>query len=98
MVRLAFGAEVVLTIPLLQRLSLALPGAFAMTVMGSVYAAWRRQRQVLWILAGAFLVSLVLNVMWIPTMGVLAPATVSPLIYTLAAVAMAIGIAVAADR
>ena len=98
MVRLAFGAEFVLTIPLLQRLSLALPGAFAMTVMGSVYAAWRRQRQVLWILGGALLVSLALNIMWIPTMGVLAPATVAPLIYMLAAVAMAIGIAVAAEH
>jgi len=98
LVRLAFGAEFALTVPLLQRLSFALPGAFAMTVMGSVYAAWRRQRQVLWILAGALLVSLALNVMWIPTMGALAPASVAPLIYTLAAVAMAIGIVVVADH
>jgi len=36
-------------------------------------------------------------VMWIPTLGALAPATVAPLIYTLAAAAMGIGIAVAAD-
>jgi O-antigen/teichoic acid export membrane protein len=69
-----------------------------MTVMGSVYAAWRRQRRVLWVLGGALLVSLALNVMWIPTLGALAPATVAPLIYTLAAVAMGIGIAVSRDN
>ena len=98
LVRLAFGAEFSSTISLLQRLSLALPGAFAMTVMGSVYAAWRRQRQVLLILGGALLLSVALNVMWIPTMGAFAPATVAPLIYTLAAAAMAIGIAVPVER
>ncbi len=81
-----------LAVPLLQRLSLALPGAFAMMVMGSVYAAWRRQRRVLWILGGALLGSLTLNVMWIPSMGVSAPATVAPLVYTLTAAAMALGI------
>ena len=92
LVRLAFGANFAPAVPLLQRLSLALPGAFAMTVMGSVYAAWRLQRRVLWILGGALLGSLTLNVMWIPSMGVSAPATVAPLVYTLTAVAMALGI------
>jgi O-antigen/teichoic acid export membrane protein len=92
LVRLAFGTDFEPAVPLLQRLSLALPGAFAMTVMGSVYAAWRRQRRVLWILGGALLGSLALNVMWIPSMGVSAPATVAPLVYTLTAVAMALGI------
>ena len=94
-VRLAFGAEFGSTTPLLQRLVFALPGAFAMTLMGSIYAAWRRQRQVLWILAGALLLSVALNVMWIPAMGAMAPATVTPWIYTLAAVAMALGLVVA---
>ena len=94
LVRLAFGADFGPAAPLLQRLSLALPGAFAMTVMGSVYAAWRRQRRVVWILSGALLGSLALNVMWIPSMGVSAPATVAPLVYTLAAAAMALGIVV----
>ena len=94
-VRLAFGAEFGSTTPLLQRLVFALPGAFAMTLMGSINAAWRRQRQVLWILAGALLLSLALNVMWIPAMGAMAPATVTPWIYTLAAVAMALGLVVA---
>jgi len=92
LVRLAFGADFAPAVPLLQRLSLALPGAFAMTVMGSVYAAWRLQRRVLWILSGALLGSLALNVMWIPSMGVSAPATVAPLVYTLTAAAMALGI------
>jgi O-antigen/teichoic acid export membrane protein len=92
LVRIAFGANFAPAVPLLQRLSLALPGAFAMMVMGSVYAAWRRQRRVLWILGGALLASLTLNVMWIPSMGVSAPATVAPLVYTLTAVAMALGI------
>ena len=94
LVRLAFGADFAPAVPLLQRLSLALPGAFAMTVMGSVYAAWRRQRRVVWSLSGALLASLTLNVMWIPTMGVSAPAAVAPLVYTLAAVAMVLGIVV----
>jgi len=31
--------------------------------------------------------------MWIPSMGVSAPATVAPLVYTLTAAAMALGIA-----
>ncbi len=92
LVRIAFGADFSPAVPLLQRLSLALPGAFAMMVMGSVYAAWRRQRRVLWILGGALFGSLTLNVMWIPSMGVSAPATVAPLVYTLTAVAMALGI------
>jgi len=92
LVRIAFGTDFAPAVPLLQRLSLALPGAFAMTVMGSVYAAWRRQRRVLWILGGALLGSLTLNVMWIPSMGVSAPATVAPLVYTLTAAAMALGI------
>ena len=97
LVRLAFGAEFAPAVPLLERLALALPGAFAMTVMGSVYAAWRRQRQVLWILGGALLGSVALNVIWIPRIGVSAPATVAPLVYTLTALAMAVGILVFKD-
>jgi O-antigen/teichoic acid export membrane protein len=94
LVRLAFGADFAPAVPLLERLVLALPGAFAMTVMGSIYAAWRRQRQVLWILAGALLGSLALNIMWIPSMGVSAPAAVAPLVYSITALAMAFGILV----
>jgi hypothetical protein len=90
----SIGTDFAPSVPLLQRLSLALPGAFAMTVMGSFYAAWRRQRRVVWILSGALLGSLVLNVMWISSMGVSAPATVAPLVYTLAAAAIALGIVV----
>jgi len=92
LVRFAFGTEFAQTVPLLQRLSLALPGAFAMTLMGSVYAAWRRQTQVVWILGGALLGSVTLNALLIPSMGVSAPAFVAPFVYTLAAVAMAFGI------
>jgi O-antigen/teichoic acid export membrane protein len=68
-----------------------------MTVMGSVYAAWRRQRRVLWILGGALLGSVALNVIWIPRVGVSAPATVAPLVYTLTALAMAGGILAVKD-
>jgi hypothetical protein len=48
----------------------------------------------LWILSGALLGSVALNVMWIPSMGVSAPAPVAPLVHTLAAAAMALGIVV----
>ena len=92
LVRLTFGAEFVSAIPLLERLALALPGAFAVMVMGSVYAAWRRQRRVVWILGVALFGSLVLNLLWIPKMGVMAPATVAPIVFSAAAASMFVGI------
>ncbi len=92
LVQLTFGAEFAPAVPLLERLSLALPGAFAMMVMGSIYAAWRRQRMVVWILAGALAGSISLNVWLIPSMGTGAPALTAPIIYTATALAMLVGI------
>ncbi|MFV2072350.1 MAG: oligosaccharide flippase family protein [Thermoanaerobaculales bacterium] len=95
LIRLAFGAAFVPAVPLLHRLALALPGAFAMMAVGAVFAAWRLQRRALWILCGVTLLSLGLNLLWIPRLGVLAPATVAPLTYTLAAVVMTIALLLA---
>jgi len=95
LIRLAFGEAFVPAVPLLHRLALALPGAFAMMLVGAVFAAWRLQRRVLWILGGAMLFSVGLNLAWIPRLGVVAPATVAPLTYTLAAAAMTIAVLLA---
>jgi O-antigen/teichoic acid export membrane protein len=88
LIRLAFGSEFGPAAPLLERASWALPGAFAMMVLGSVLAAWRQQRRSLWVMAAALGLSVALNLYWIPKQGVLAPASIVPLVYNLAAVAL----------
>lgn len=98
LVRIAFGTEFSPAVPLLQSLAFALPGAFAMTVMGSVYAAWRRQRQVVWILGGALIGSLTMNIWLIPSLGVGAPAVTAPIVYSAAALAMLLGILIGAGN
>ena len=89
---LAFGLEFDPAEPLLARLALALPGAFAMMVMGAVFAAWREQRIALMIMTATVGVSCVLNLMWIPKLGVAAPANVAVAAYTTAAVLMAVAL------
>ena len=69
LVHLFFGPDFEPAVPLMRRLSLVLPGAFAMMVVGTVFAAWRRQLLAMWILAAAFGVSLTLNLVWIPGLG-----------------------------
>jgi O-antigen/teichoic acid export membrane protein len=59
-----------------------------MMVLGSVLAAWRQQRRSLWVMAAALGLSVALNLYWIPKQGVLAPASIVPLVYNLAAVAL----------
>ncbi len=86
LVMVSFGRDFALAVPLLQRLAWALPGAFALMSMGSVFAAWRRQRVSLWNMVGALALSVGLNLSWIPSKGVVAPSLVAPIVYTLAAV------------
>jgi O-antigen/teichoic acid export membrane protein len=73
----------------MRRLSLVLPGAFAMMVVGTVYAAWRRQLLAMWVLAATFIVSLTLNLAWIPESGPMACANAAVVSYSVAAAAMA---------
>jgi O-antigen/teichoic acid export membrane protein len=89
LINLTFGAEFSSAVPLLRQLAWALPGASALMVMGSVYAGWRRQMVSLWIMLAAFTLSAALNILWIPLLGIAAPAAVAPLVYTAAAVASA---------
>ncbi len=84
-IEITFGPEFAAAVPLLQRLAWALPGSFALMVMGAVYAAWRRQSVSLWVMAGALATSVALNLLWIPARGVVAPAMVAPLVFTAAA-------------
>jgi O-antigen/teichoic acid export membrane protein len=98
LLRLAFGAEFGPAEPLLARLALALPGAFAMMVMGAVFAAWREQRIALAITAATVGVSCALNLVWIPRLGVAAPANVAVAAYTTAAVLMAAALIVLPKR
>jgi O-antigen/teichoic acid export membrane protein len=86
---LTFGADFEPAAPLLERAAFALPGAFAMMVMGTVFAAWRAQRTVLAIMAAAVAASCGLNLLWIPTFGAAAPANVAVVAYTVAALLMA---------
>jgi O-antigen/teichoic acid export membrane protein len=79
-------------------LALALPGAFAMMVMGTVFAAWREQRTALVIMIAAVATSCLLNLLWIPRLGVLAPANVAVLAYTAAAVLMGAALTVLRPR
>jgi O-antigen/teichoic acid export membrane protein len=88
-----FGPEFGPAVPLLSQLAWALPGAFALMTMGAVYAGWRRQTVSLGIMVAAFCLSTALNVLWIPSIGVAAPAAVAPLAYSAAAVASVMVIA-----
>jgi O-antigen/teichoic acid export membrane protein len=95
---LAFGPGFEPAAPLLERLALALPGAFAMMVMGTVFAAWREQRTALVIMIATVAASCLLNLLWIPRLGVLAPANVAVLAYTAAALLMAAALTVLRPR
>ena len=72
------------------RLSMVLPGAFAVMTVGAVYAAWRRQLLVMWVLAAAFCASVLLNLAWIPDAGTMASANAAVAAYSAAAAAMAV--------
>jgi O-antigen/teichoic acid export membrane protein len=89
LVDVTFGADFSSAVPLLRRLAWALPGAYGLMVMGAVFAGWRRQTVSLWIMLAAFALSAALNILWIPSLGISAPAAVAPVVYTAAAVVSA---------
>ena len=80
----------------MKRLSLVLPGAFAIMVVGTVFAAWRRQILAMCALAAAFCLSLALNLVWIPAIGTMACANAAVAAYSTAAFVMAFWLFLAA--
>lgn len=96
LVGLFFGPDFVPAGPLMRRLSLVLPAAFAMMVVGTVFAAWRRQTLAVWALAAAFCLSFALNFAWIPVIGTMACANAAVAAYSTASVVMTILLFVAA--
>jgi O-antigen/teichoic acid export membrane protein len=92
LVQLLFGSDFEPAVQLMRRLSLVLPGAFAMMVVGTVYAAWRRQLLAMWVLAATFGVSLTLNLVWIPGSGPIACANAAVVSYSAAAATMALSL------
>ena len=96
LVGIVFGPDFAPAVPLLERLSLALPAAFGMMVVGTVFAAWRRQILAMWALAAAFVLSTALNFAWIPVIGAMACADAAIAAYSLAAVVMAAQVLAAA--
>jgi O-antigen/teichoic acid export membrane protein len=89
LVRVFFGPDFEPAVILIQRLALVLPGAFTMMIVGTVYAAWRRQLVTMWVLAAALCVSLTLNLVWIPVSGSMACANAAIVAFSSAAVVMA---------
>jgi O-antigen/teichoic acid export membrane protein len=90
LIHFLFGSEFTPAVALLCRLSMVLPGAFALMAVGAVYAAWRRQLLVMWVLAAAFCASVLLNLAWIPDAGAMASANAAVAAYSAAAAAMAV--------
>ncbi len=88
-VQIFFGPGFEPTVALMRRLALVLPGAFTIMIVGTVYAAWRRQYLAMWVLAAAFCLSMALNLAWIPTFGAMACANAAVVAYTAAALVMA---------
>jgi PST family polysaccharide transporter len=88
LVHYLFGPDFEPAVSLMRRLAFVMPGAFAMMVVGTVYAAWRRQITSMWVLAGAFCVLLTLNILWIPGFGAMACADAAVVAYSAGAFAM----------
>ncbi len=87
---LAFGAEFAAGVPLLERLSLALPGAFAAMTMGAVLAAWRMQRRTMVMYLVALAIGVGVNIALIPTEGAMAAATAAAVAYSSLAVMLVV--------
>ncbi len=98
LVGIVFGPDFSPAVPLLERLSLVLPAAFGMMVVGTVFAAWRRQILAMWALVAAFGLSVALNLAWIPVIGAMACANAAIAAYSVAAVVMTILVFAAAGR
>jgi O-antigen/teichoic acid export membrane protein len=80
---LAFGADFVAAVPLLERLLWALPGAFGAMTMGAVFGSWRMQRRTMAMYMVSLCLAVVLNLLWVPTMGAMAAATAAVAAYSL---------------
>jgi O-antigen/teichoic acid export membrane protein len=98
LVRVAFGAGFEPAAGLLGRLAPALPGAFALMMMGAVLAAWREQGRALAVMIGAVVVSAGLNLLWIPRLGAAGSAEAAVAAYSAAAVAMAVVVGLGSRR
>jgi O-antigen/teichoic acid export membrane protein len=86
LVDLLFGAGFAAALPLLGRLLWALPAAGASMVVGVVTAAWRRQHLGLVVLAATLALSVVLNLLWVPTRGALGAAAAAVVAHGIGAV------------
>ncbi|MCD4750250.1 MAG: oligosaccharide flippase family protein [Thermoanaerobaculales bacterium] len=75
LVEIAFGPEFERAVPLLSRLIWILPATVTMTFLGTVLAAWHRQKWSLGVLSAVLIVSFSLNLMWIPQHGPIGAAT-----------------------
>jgi O-antigen/teichoic acid export membrane protein len=89
---LAFGADFTNGAPLLERLSFALPGAFAAMCVGAVFAAWRLQRRTMVLYVVALAVSATVNIVYIPVHGAMAAATAGAVAYNLLAVMLVVAL------
>ncbi len=69
LVLLAFGSDFEPTAVLLSRLVWVLPTKFVMTFLGLILAAWHRQHLALIAVGAVLVLSIGLNLIWIPTMG-----------------------------
>lgn len=96
LVRLAFGAEYAPAAPLLGTLAWALPGACTAMVLGTVLAAWHRQRLNLVLHTVALVAALAGNLYWIPLLGAPGAARVAVGVHT--ALGLALVTATAAAR
>jgi len=75
LVLLAFGTDYTPAVALLSRLVWVLPTKFVMTFLGLILAAWHRQHLALVAVATVLVLSIGLNLIWIPTMGAMGSAT-----------------------
>ncbi len=98
LVRVGFGPGFEPAAVLLASLATALPGAFALMMMGAVLAAWREQGRALAVMAGAVALSACLNLLWIPRLGVAASAAAAVATYSAAAVVMAVVLGLGSRR
>ena len=74
LVLLAYGSDFEPAVALLSRLVWVLPTKFVMTFLGLILAAWHRQHLALAAVGAVLALSVVLNIIWIPTMGAMGSA------------------------
>jgi len=97
LVLLAFGSDFTPTVALLSRLLWVLPAKFIMTFLGLILAAWHRQHLALVAVGAVLVLSIGLNLIWIPTMGALGSANAAVAAHA-AGVLILVAIAVTTPR